>query len=89
MSATFILLRMALRMKNQNKTDMVNSPPHYARGKIECIDAIQEALTPAEFKGYIKGNIIKYLWREQNKGGIEDWKKALWYLNRFIKVSEK
>jgi len=69
--------------------DMVNSPPHYNNGDIECIDAIKESMTPEAFKGYLKGNIQKYIWRYENKKGVEDLKKAQWYLNRLIKTIEK
>jgi hypothetical protein len=62
--------------------DLVNAPPHYRQGGIECIDAIRAALTNEEFRGYCKGNAIKYAWREKHKGGDEDLKKAAWYLNR-------
>jgi hypothetical protein len=62
--------------------DLVNAPPHYRQGDIECIDAIRSALTDEEFRGYVKGNAIKYLWREKHKGGDEDLKKAAWYLSR-------
>ena len=64
--------------------DMVNSPPHYNRQGIECIEAIEAALTPEEFKGYCKGNNIKYTWRENYKGKEEDFRKAAWYLNRLL-----
>ena len=69
--------------------DMVNSPPHYNNGDIECIDAIKESMTPEAFKGYLKGNIQKYIWRYENKKGGEDLKKAQWYLNKLIKTLEK
>lgn len=59
--------------------DKVNHPSHYTQGGIECIDAIRAALTPEEFRGYCKGNIIKYAWREGRKGGDEDLGKAAWY----------
>jgi len=62
--------------------DLVNAPPHYRQGDIECIDAIRSALTDEEFRGYVKGNSMKYLWREKHKGGDEDLKKAAWYLSR-------
>ena len=62
--------------------DMINPPPHYTNGEIECIDAIQSALTAEEFRGYCKGAALKYIWREQLKGGTEDLKKAQWYLAR-------
>tara|TARA_R110000796_G_C14442150_1_gene422429 strand:- start:492 stop:794 length:303 start_codon:yes stop_codon:yes gene_type:complete len=66
--------------------DMVNSPPHYNSAGIECIDAIQAALTPEEFRGYCKGNNLKYTWRERYKNKIEDLNKAAWYLNKLLKV---
>ena len=68
--------------------DMVNSPPHYNSGNIECIDAIKESMTPEAFKGYLKGNIQKYICRYEAKKGVEDLKKAQWYLNRLIKTLE-
>lgn len=64
------------------KFDMVNHPPHYTASGIECIEAIEAALTPEEFRGFCKGNALKYSWREKHKGGNEDLKKAQWYLNR-------
>ena len=60
-------------------SDPVN-PDHYKHGCVECIHAIQAALTPDEFRGFCKGNAIKYLWRERHKGGDEDLLKAVWYL---------
>ena len=78
-------LRMAQAKKQtDNIIDMVNSPPHYNRQGIECIEAIEAALTPEEFKGYCKGNNIKYTWRENYKGKEEDLRKAAWYLNRLL-----
>jgi len=41
-------------------------------------------LSAEEFRGYLKGNIIKYLWREKHKGGMESLKKAKWYLNKLL-----
>jgi hypothetical protein len=64
------------------KPDLVNRPPHYTAGGIECIDAIRAALTPEEFRGYCKGNALKYVWRERHKGGSESLAKAGWYLNK-------
>ena len=55
------------------------SPTHYQSGGMECIDAIRAALTPEEFGGYCKGNMLKYAWRERNKGGDEDLRKAAVY----------
>ena len=67
-------------------TDYVNHPPHYNNGNIECIDAIEESMTPEAFKGYLKGNIQKYVWRYEMKKGVQDLEKAQWYLNKLIEV---
>lgn len=63
--------------------DQIN-PDHYRQGGIECIDAIEAALTPEEFRGYCKGNIIKYTWRERYKGETVSLSKARWYINRLL-----
>jgi hypothetical protein len=68
-------------------SDMVNHPSHYTVGDIECIDAIKAALTEEEFRGYCKGNALKYIWREKHKGGDESMKKAEWYLNKLTENS--
>ena len=62
--------------------DNIN-PQHYKKGSIECIDAIEAALTPEEFKGFCKGQVFKYVWRETHKNAnIEDLQKAEWFLSR-------
>ena len=66
----------------ESDTDMVNNPPHYNQSDIECIDAIKAALTPEEYRGYLKGCAMKYVWRERLKGGQQDIDKALWYLGK-------
>ena len=68
--------------------DAVNHPSHYTDGGIECIEAIESALTNEEYRGYLKGNIQKYVWRERHKGGTESLKKARWYLDRLIQLDE-
>ena len=68
----------------QRKVEMVHHPDHYNVGNIECIDAIESALSPDQFAGFCRGNAIKYIWRCDNKGGNEDLKKALWYIERLI-----
>ena len=62
----------------------VDHPDHYQSGTIECIDAIEAQLTPEEFRGFLKGNVLKYMWRERMKGGKETLQKAQWYLNEMI-----
>jgi len=69
--------------------DMVSHPPHYTDGGcVECIEAIESALTNEEYRGFLKGNIQKYIWRERHKGGTESLKKAQWYLDRLIQLDE-
>lgn len=68
-------------------SDNVNSPSHYNKGLVECIDAIQSA-TDDGFEYYLQGNIIKYLWRYRHKNGVEDLRKAKWYLNKLIEIKE-
>jgi hypothetical protein len=63
--------------------DMVNHPPHYNQGGIETIEAIKAALGYG-FNAYLTGNILKYLWRYNHKGGLQDVKKAQFYLNRLV-----
>lgn len=63
--------------------DSVN-PSHYKSGEIECINAIKASMSTIEFKGYLKGNVQKYLWRYDKKNGLEDLQKAQWYLNKLV-----
>lgn len=62
------------------ENDSVNSPTHYCRGGLECIEVIKAELTPEQYIGYLYGNVTKYLWRYQYKNGLEDLKKAAHYL---------
>lgn len=64
--------------------DMVNRPAHYRQGGVECIEAIEASMSREEFQGYLKGNLEKYIWRYRHKNGIEDLRKARWYLDRLI-----
>jgi hypothetical protein len=69
--------------------DLVNSPAHYKTGGIECIDAIEASLRIEAFRGYLKGNIEKYVWRYETKGNPkQDLEKAQWYLNKLISTYE-
>ena len=68
--------------------DPVEKPAHYASGTVECIDAIEASMEPRAFKGFLKGNIQKYVWRYEAKGGVESLQKAQWYLTRLIATVE-
>ena len=71
----------------EEDVDAVNSPDHYNTGNIECIEAIEESMSSVAFKGYLKGNCMKYLWRYDYKGKpVEDLEKAGWYLRRLTAV---
>ena len=67
--------------------DNVNSPSHY-QGKVECIDCIESATTGLNgIEAFCTGNAIKYLYRWKKKNGIEDLKKAKWYIDKIISVN--
>lgn len=67
--------------------DIVNHPAHYTHGGIETIDFIQAKLTPEEFRGYLKGNILKYGSRLGHKDNdMQDAGKLNWYTNKLRSV---
>jgi hypothetical protein len=69
--------------------DVVNKPSHYNSGGVECIEAIEASMELEAFQGYLKGNILKYIWRMSYKGkALEDCKKSQWYLNKLISTLE-
>lgn len=70
-------------------SDNVNNPQHYNHGRFECLDVIEDVVGAEGFKEYLRGNIFKYLWRYQYKNGIEDLKKARFYLDRLIGSLDK
>ena len=67
----------------EENEDVVNHPAHYTQGGVECIDAIKAAVGDG-FEAYCAGNVLKYVFRYRYKGGVEDLKKARWYLDRLI-----
>lgn len=67
-------------------SDNVNHPAHYTQGSIECIDAMVAAFGAEAVKTYCKINAFKYIWRTDYKNGTEDLEKAVWYLNRYLKL---
>tara|TARA_Y100000034_G_scaffold112612_1_gene146764 strand:+ start:667 stop:960 length:294 start_codon:yes stop_codon:yes gene_type:complete len=70
--------------KEKTYGDDVDSPFHYNKGSIECVDAIEAASTKEEFEGYVRANVLKYVWRFRYKDNIKDLKKARWYLDKLI-----
>ena len=65
-------------------SDPVNAPDHYTFGGIETIDYLKAKLSPEEFAGFCRGNVLKYVSRAMKKGGQEDLRKARWYLDQLI-----
>lgn len=65
--------------------DIINRPQHYTAGKVECIDALEAATESLSgIEAICTANAIKYLWRWRHKNGVEDLKKARWYLDKLI-----
>lgn len=65
--------------------DNVNHPAHYTQGKVEVIEIIEQLTSGMEgHKAYCLGNVVKYIFRHERKNGLEDLKKANWYLQRVI-----
>ena len=70
--------------------DNVNHPQHYTQGGVECIDALAAATSGLTgIEAVCTANAIKYLWRWKWKNGVEDLRKAKWYIDRLIKKAEK
>ena len=69
----------------QQGADMVNHPPHYNKYGVECSEALRSACGEG-FEYYLQGNVMKYLWRYRYKNGIEDLKKANWYLELLMET---
>lgn len=77
-------------MNETNETnDNVKHPSHYTSGGIECIEAIKESMCTIAYKGYLKGNVMKYMWRYEDKNGLEDLEKARVYLDWLIILIEE
>jgi len=69
--------------------EAVYHPSHYMEGAIECIDAIEASMTPVAFKGFLKGNAMKYLWRYEKKGNAnQDLQKAIFYLSKLEEYTD-
>ena len=75
---------------DENVPDMVNHPQHYTQGGIECIDALKAATVGKRgIEAVCVANVIKYLWRYEEKNGIEDIRKAKFYVERLLKELEE
>ena len=73
---------------NPPKDEEINHPSRYAGGKYECIDIMLDVFGKEAVKHFCLLNAFKYIWRQEKKGGIEDVKKAVWFLNKYIELSD-
>ena len=74
----------------KDKKDNVNHPSHYTQGGVECIDALAAATVNLQgIEAVCTANAIKYLWRWKQKNGVEDLRKAKWYIEKLINEEEK
>lgn len=76
-------------MKPTKNNNTPTSPAHYKQGGLEVITILRKKMSREEFKGFCKGNILKYVLRAEHKNGVEDYKKAMQYLKWLIEESEK
>lgn len=75
--------------RNDNEeaeVDMVNRPPHYTHGQYECIDVMVDTFGKEAVQNFCLLNAFKYVWRSEHKNGIEDVKKAWWYLDKYLQL---
>lgn len=75
-----------IQLGQPDPIDLVNHPPHYTKNGIECIQAIRASMTDEGYMAFLKGNVLKYLWRYEHKNGLQDLQKAEWYLKELIEV---
>jgi len=87
-SGVYYTSRQGIDHANPSEWDQVNKPAHYNNGGIEAIDYIKQQLGDG-FKGYLEGNVLKYIHRHKYKGNRkQDLEKARWYLERLINEIE-
>ena len=71
---------------NVDEKEEINHPDRYAGGKFECIEVMLDVFGTDAVKHFCILNALKYLWRSEKKNGVEDIKKAVWYLNKYIEL---
>ena len=74
--------------RGEQMSDNVNHPAHYNTGKYESIDVMVETQGAAAVKDFCICNAFKYIYRHRFKNGVEDIKKAIWYLNKYVELEE-
>lgn len=77
------------RETKEVKPNNINHPAHYNKGTMECLDVIKACLSGSEFKGFLKGNVMKYMYRKGDKGdALEDLNKACWYAKKLMEQED-
>ena len=76
-------------VNREPKFQVPSNPSHYKLLARECIDVIEDFLTPEEFLGLLKGSFYKYIYRYKAKGGLKDLDKGLWYIQKLIEVESR
>lgn len=74
--------------EDQKQQDFINKPDHYHKGGFDIYEIMQAKMSPEEYRGFCKGNVLKYLLREDLKGGVEDIKKLRFNADRLIENME-
>lgn len=87
-TVNFEELRRGATMGQNKALDKIDHPKHYTYGKYECSDVQREMVTKDSYVDHCILTVIKYVWRWRHKNGLEDLKKARWYLNKAIEVEE-
>lgn len=70
-------------------SDPVNHPDHYTQGSIECIDAMIETQGVQAVRDYCICNAFKYIWRHNAKNNDQDIRKAKWYIDKYLELTEQ
>lgn len=80
---------MKLLTTNELSTDNVNHPKHYELGNVECIDVIVASQGKEAAQAFCICNAMKYLFRHKMKNGVEDIRKAQWYINKYLELEDR
>lgn len=81
--------RKIIIFDSSKTSNMVNHPSHYKGNKFECIDVMLDTFSKEEVEAFCKLNAFKYLYRANKKNGIEDMKKAEWYIKKYNELTKE
>lgn len=81
--------RKIIIFDSSKTSNMVNHPSHYKGNKFECIDVILDTFSKEEVEAFCKLNAFKYLYRANKKNGMEDMKKAEWYIKKYNELTKE